>query len=181
MQIQRDQAHWEIRCLYLLWDKVLAQDQQIFLNTVDEHVTQPTQQLRSWIQHNKKLILHSMQVATAQLKHNTHCIQTFFPPQHTSWSLLPRQLVSTDQIPLLQWPSCMLQFFPHARISWSHQRPCLPPIPTNISTYFGIVSISQSVLPQIVENQELVTNTIQQQQLQQQALNIPELSPDHPG
>jgi hypothetical protein len=63
---------------------------------------------------------------------------------------------------------------------------CTVPIPTllrptKVSTYFGVVGISQSVLPCIDETQELVTNIIQRRQLQRQALNIPDLYPDHPG
>jgi hypothetical protein len=59
MQLQHDQAHRAICCLYLLQDKVLAWDQHLFWNTADEHLTQSTIQLCSWIQHNKKLILHT--------------------------------------------------------------------------------------------------------------------------
>jgi hypothetical protein len=76
-QIQSDQVHREIQCLYLLGDKVLSTDRPLFMNTVEEHLTQSTAQLRAWIQHNKKLICHSVRVATAHLKLNTHRIQSF--------------------------------------------------------------------------------------------------------
>jgi hypothetical protein len=53
--------------------------------------------------------------------------------------------------------------------------------PTAVSQYFSVIGISQSRLPNIDEDQELVTNTVQRRQLRRRAMNIPDLYPDHPG
>jgi hypothetical protein len=74
-----EQAHREIRCLYQLKSLVLPQDHDLFRHSVDEHLTETVSQLRSWIVHNRKLILHSVRVAKAQAKMHTHRIQRFFP------------------------------------------------------------------------------------------------------
>jgi hypothetical protein len=174
-QMQLDQAHREIRCLYLLQDKVLPSDRSLFQNTVEEHLTQSTAQLKSWIQHNKKLICHSVRVATAQLKLNTHCIQSFFTAGPTSRSSIQTRQGVGDRAPKRQRPS---------RIS--RHRSCVAPIPvvfcpTTVYRYFNVIGVSQSCLPRIDETQELVTNTVQRRQLSRRSMNIPDLYPDHPG
>jgi hypothetical protein len=78
-QSMSEQAHREIRCLYLLQPQVLIQDKNIFRASVDDHLSELVPQLCSWIVHNKKLILHSVKVAKAQAKLHTHQIQSFFP------------------------------------------------------------------------------------------------------
>jgi hypothetical protein len=185
-QIQAEQAHREIRFLYTLRDKVQQPDRQLFQITVEERLAQPTLQLRSWIQHNKKLICHSVRIATAQLKLKTHRIQSFFPANRLSRSITSKRQGYGDQAPKRQRPSRISQFFPPTRVSISRRKTHAAPVPsilrpTIVSTYFSVIGISQSRLPRIDENQELVTNTVHCRQLCRRGMNIPELYPDHPG
>jgi hypothetical protein len=184
--IQSDQAHREIRCLYLLRDRVLPSDRPLFQNTVEEHLTQSTAQLRAWIQYNKKLICHGVWVATAQLKLNTHRIQSFFPAGPTSCSMTLKQQGSGACAPRRQRPSCISQFFSSVGISTSRHRLRAAPVPmifcsTTVSKYFNVIGINQSRFPHIDENQELVTTSVQRRQLSRRSMNIPDLYPDHPG
>jgi hypothetical protein len=148
-QIQSEQAHREIRCLYLLQDKVLPSDRSLYQNTVDKHLTQSTAQLRAWIQHNKKLICHSVRVATAQLKLNTHRIQSFFPAGPTSRSLISKRQGTGVSVPRRQRPSRISQFFSSRGFSTSRHWSRVVPVPmifclTTVSKYFNVIGISQS-------------------------------------
>jgi hypothetical protein len=90
------QTHREVRCLYLLQPMVLQQVCTIFRDTVEEHLLAAVPQLRSWIVHNRKLIQHSVKVAKAQSKLQTHQIQQFFPCRGTTQS---------TTVPLAQRPA----------------------------------------------------------------------------
>jgi hypothetical protein len=123
---------------------------------------------------------------TVQSKLQTHRIQSFFPAGHTSRSVIHPRQGSSDRAPKRQRPSCISQFFSSTRISKSSRKSCVAPAPvilrpTAVSKYFDVIGISQSHLPNIDENQELVTNAVQRRQLRMRAMNIPDLYPDHPG
>jgi hypothetical protein len=132
-----EQAHRKIRCLYQLKPLTLPQDQNLFWHSVDEHLKETVPQLRTWIIHNKKLILHSVQVAKAHVKLHTHRIQRFFPRQGAHKSTMdtnrPTQAPKRHRI-------------------------------TRISTYFSTLprSRTQQALQTDAEDNELIMNAPQQ-------------------
>jgi hypothetical protein len=151
-----EQAHREIRCLYQLKPLTLPQDQNLFRHSVDEHLTETVPQLRTWIVHNKKLILHSVRVAKAQVTLHTHRIQRFFPRHRAHKSTMdtnrPTQAPKRHRI-------------------------------TRITTYFPTLACSrpQQALQTVAEDNELIMNALQRRLIRRRQLNLPDLFPDHPG
>jgi exonuclease III len=182
-QIIHDQVHREIRCLYILRPQTLDQDRPLFCSTVDEHLSQTTPQLQSWILHNRKLILHSVKVAKAQAKIHTHRIQEFFPQTGTARSLAtsaPTRRICRHRT------TRMSQFFGSRPSTVSRRGPSQPPTPIifqaqALTTFFSVLGISRSVLPTVAEDTTLISSAVQRRQLRRRALNIPDLFPDHPG
>jgi hypothetical protein len=124
---------------------------------VDDHLSESVPQLRSWIVHNKKLILHSVRVAKAQAKLHTHQIQRFFPRQGVRQS-------NTATIRLLQAPR-------------RHRT-------TRISNFFTALTRPSSrniALLTVSEDTELTLTAPQRRLIRRRQLNIPDLFPDHPG
>jgi hypothetical protein len=156
-QSMHDQAHREIRCLYQLKNLTLPQDLNLFCHSVDEHLTETVPQLRTWIIHNKKLILHSVRVAKAQAKLHTHRIQRFFPQQGVCQSTTAQNHSTTAPR--------------------RHRITC-------ISTYFTTLprtSIRQQALQTVAEDNALILNAPLRHIIRRRQLNIPDLFPDHPG
>lgn len=82
----KEQTAQELHCIYLLRAQVLPsqpQDRQLFRNSIDAHLSESIPQQRSWLKHNKKLIVHSVKVAAAQAKLHTHQIKRFFEHHKT--------------------------------------------------------------------------------------------------
>jgi hypothetical protein len=156
-QSVHEQTQREIRCLYLLKPHTLLQDQGLFRATVKEHLTEKAHQLRTWIVHNKKLILYSVRVPKAQAQLATKSIQRFFPSRGTRQSVT----ISTrsSHAPRRHRITRVSQFFP-AIVQPSAQR-------CHLST--------------ISEDTELTTNAPLRRFMRRRQLNIPDLFPDHPG
>jgi hypothetical protein len=156
-QSMHEQAHRKIQCLYQLKPLTLPQDLNLFRHSVDEHLTETVPQLRTWIIHNKKLILHSVRVAKAQAKLHTHQIQQFFIRTGAHQST-----VGTNRPP------------PAPR---RHRI-------TRISTFFPLLTCNgtqNQALQTVSEDTELILNGTQQPRIRRRQLNIPDLFPDHPG
>jgi hypothetical protein len=186
-QLLKEQTQREIQCLYLLRDQVLIQDQSLFRTTVQQHLEESVTQQRSWLTHYKKLIVHSVKVAKAQAKLNTHHIQRFFRGHRVLQSKIS-QATSRHPPPWRHRPTRLSNFFATRNISTSSIRVPANPIPSRrrpsyLTTYFQSTGVSQSVLPTISEDHEATTTAIEGRQIQRRLLNIPNLDifPDHPG
>ena len=121
-QALQEQTHREIRCIYLLQPAVLAQDRQLFRSNVDVHLSETIPQQRSWLLHNKKLIVHSVKVAAAQAKLQTHQIKHFFELHKTLWSKTA-QAKNPKPPPRRQFSTRISNHFHPRNISIRHTAP----------------------------------------------------------
>jgi hypothetical protein len=156
-QSMYEQVHREIRCLYLMKPQTLPQDQGLFRATVEDHLAETVPQLRTWIIHNKKLILHSVRVGKAQAKLQTHQIQCFFTRQGV------RQSTTTT-----------------IRPSSTPRRHRITLISTSFTALVRPSTQNQALLT-VSEDAELTMNAPQRRLIWRRQLNIPDLFPDHPG
>jgi zinc-binding in reverse transcriptase/Endonuclease/Exonuclease/phosphatase family len=186
-QLLQAQTNRELHCLYLLRDQVLVQDRKIFRATLHQHLDESLQQQRTWITHYKKLIVHSVKVAKAQARLNTHQIQRFFRGNRTLRSRISLA-TSRHPPPRRRGITRMSNFFPTRNISKSRIQAQVSSVPirrrsSHLTSYFPSTGISRSTLPTIFENQEATSNTIERRQLQRRSLNTTHLDlfPDHPG
>jgi hypothetical protein len=182
---KEEQAHREIRCLYMLRGQVLTQDRVLFRDTVELHLTETTAQLRAWITHNQKLIAHSAKLATIQTRLRIKRLQGFFPPYatvvstiaHPSRATAPRRFRTTRLDP----------HFPvnHIRKSTSRrttQKTKLRQYNTpDMSSYYAVTGTTQSRLTTIPEDTVHHTTSPQRRQIRRRHLIINDLFPDHPG
>lgn len=184
-QALQEQTQRELRCLYQLRPLVLAQDRTLFRNTVELHLSETVPQQRSWLLHHKKLIVHSVKVAAAQAKLQTHHIQRFF----TRHKILQSKTARSINPPVTsrrQVPSRISNHFHPRNISVSTHRTPVSTIPpklrnSDMSAYFQVLGTNRSILPIINEDTTLTTTSIQRRQLRRRLLNTPGLYPDHPG
>jgi endonuclease/exonuclease/phosphatase family metal-dependent hydrolase len=156
-QSLHEQTHREIRCLYQMHPYVLPQDRDIFRTSVDEHLLETVPQLRNWITHNRKLIMHSVKVAKEQIKMNTHRLQRFFPGQGVR-----RSSISTQQV---------------AAPPRRHRL-------TRLSSFFPIISRSRTRPPPLSTVPEEAATTLnagQRRTIRRRQLNLFDFYPDHPG
>ena len=72
-------AKRQLTALYSLKEQMLPQDRIIFRSSLATHLTETTQQIRSWITHNTKLISTSVKRAISQAKLGTQGLQRYFP------------------------------------------------------------------------------------------------------
>jgi exonuclease III len=77
-QASHQQAQRTIRALYLLRDKVLSEDQDIFYSDLDTHLQQPLRELNSWVTAHQGLITYSVRVANLAARANTKPITEHF-------------------------------------------------------------------------------------------------------
>jgi hypothetical protein len=74
--------HWQaqrtIRALYLLQDKVLSEDQDIFYADLENHLQQPLRELNSWVTAHQGLIAYSVRTANLAAHANTKPITEHF-------------------------------------------------------------------------------------------------------
>ena len=145
-QAKQDQAHRELRCLYELRESTLPQDSHLFRASLDLHLTETIPQIRTWITHNKKLLVHSHKIARQQAILKTHRLQQFFPARaQQSKSILPLR------------PSQSKNGYKHNSKSFR---------PAFISRHFRAVSTSRSVLPVIPDDAPLPAHMITQPKCQ---------------
>ena len=178
-QSKRDQAHRELCCLYALREQVLPQDSHLFRASLDLHLTESVSQIRSWLTHNKKLIVHSNKIAKKQSTLKTHRLQTFFQSRtHQSKSVLPLR------------PS-------QAKNGSKHNSKRFRP--AFISRHFRTAYTSRSSLPVIPDGAPLPAHLTNQPPRQQfidscfiekpasisrlpvRPTSVPQTYPDHPG
>jgi hypothetical protein len=127
------QSHRDIKALYLLRNKVLPHDCELFRPTLEEHLSDTLPQLKSWILHNKKLIEFSVRKAQAESKSQTKCIQTYFKPKANRQKKKERRPKPTQTPP--QRPLRTTRITNHFQMNPTSpsQLPCIPeqrPIPT---------------------------------------------------
>ena len=160
-QAKKEQTHREIRCLYHLKGDVLPQDRNLFRDTVETHLNESTSQLRSWITHNGKLIVHSVKVAQAQTRLRTQPLQKFFQRRN------PSKLVSNN---------VTSKNAGRHRVTRTKQYKS-----SIIPNYFSTTGPSISHLPPIDEDAPSTTTSPQRRQIRRRRLNVIDLYPDHPG
>jgi hypothetical protein len=99
-QASHDQVQRTIRSLYLLKDKVLSEDQDLFYDDVETHLLQPLRELNSWVSCHQGLIAYSVRTAKLAAKSHTLPITEHFPilRKRTRKSRPP------DRIPILPEP-----------------------------------------------------------------------------
>jgi hypothetical protein len=186
-QLLKEQTQRELQCLYLLWNQVLTQDQSILCDTIQHHLEESVAQQRSWLTHYKKLIVHSVKVAKAQAKLQTHQIQRFFRGHRILQSKVSLA-TSRHPPPWRHRTTRLSNFFATHNISMSIIRVPVNPVPlwrraSYLTSYFQSTGVSRLVLPTISEDHEVTTHAIERRQLQRGLLNVPNLDifPDHPG
>ena len=168
-QAKHDQAHRELRCLYLLKPSVLPQDTALFCATVEKHLEDSIPKICTWIIHNKKLITHSARIANAQTRLRIKQLKSFFPVQTKKKStIIPR----TTSEPRRHRVTRLATHFQSSRILRSTSRS---------KSTSARVTLSQSQLPTINEDEPSQTNTTEWRRLQRRCLNDDALFPDHPG
>jgi hypothetical protein len=77
-QASHKQAQHTIRALYLLRDKVLSEDQDIFYADLKNHLQQPLRELNSWVTAHQGLIAYSVHTANFAARANTKPITEHF-------------------------------------------------------------------------------------------------------
>jgi hypothetical protein len=78
-QASHDQVQRTIRTLYLLKNKVLSEDQDLFYDDVEIHLLQPLRELNSWVSVHQGLIAYSVRTAKLAAKSHTLPITEHFP------------------------------------------------------------------------------------------------------
>jgi hypothetical protein len=151
-----DQAHREVKALYSFHGQVLPQDLRLFPSSLEDHLQLTVPQLRSWITHNRKLILYSVKQAKEQLRLRTRSLSQYFTPKTTpSRSILPPKV--TDSNPT-----------PPVRLR-----------PARISQIYSYKPSSKSRPPVIPENNGPTKEQIARRRFRQMYLDP--IYPDHPG
>ena len=173
-QAKQDQAHRELRCLYLLKPNVLPQDLHFFCSSVEKHLEESTPKICTWIIHHRKLITHSARLANAQARLRIKHLKTFFPLLSTKRSLVQPSADKKPEKnpPIRHRPTRIASHFKSTRILRSTSR---------TRTYTGSLSVSTSPLPTIPEDTPRHPNATERRQLQRRLLHDTSLFPDHPG
>ena len=181
---QQEQAHRELRCLYGLRDQVLPQDRALFHDSVDDHLNDSKSQIRTWITHNQKLILHSSKLAKAQAELRTRPLQKFFHPTCTIKSTITT-IRSTASARLqttrmsFHYPT---QAIGRSIVRRQQQRAKLKQYNTpTMDSYYAPALVIISNLPTIDETMPSSTTSPQRRQIQRRKKNVHQLYPDHPG
>ncbi len=83
-QKQKEQAHRELRALYILRRDMRHCDRDVFYPTVDEHLdAQPVWALKNWLRVYKPMVKHSIKEAIRASVLNVRTIASYFiPPTH---------------------------------------------------------------------------------------------------
>jgi hypothetical protein len=81
-QASHHQAQRTIRALYLLREKVLSEDRDIFYSDLENHLQQPLRELSAWITAHQGLIAYSVRVANLAARSNTLPITEHFDLLH---------------------------------------------------------------------------------------------------
>ena len=105
-----EQAHRDITAIYALRDKVLPQDQELFFASLELHLLQPYDQLRSWLQLNRNLIQFSVRAAASKSTACTPRITKFFQSNPNRRRSRIRQQTSR-RAPKSFQPSRMTKFY----------------------------------------------------------------------
>jgi hypothetical protein len=151
-----DQAHREVRALYSFRGQVLPQDLRLFPPSLEDQLQLPVTQLRSWITHNRKLILHSVKQAKDQQKLRIHSLARYFKPK-----MNPSRSVLPPKDPVARPP-------PTARL-----------LPARISQLYSYKPPSKSKLPPIPEKSGPSALQMTKRRLRQ--LYLDHTYPDHPS
>jgi hypothetical protein len=185
-QAKKDQAHRELRCLYLQRENVLPQDTKLFRETVDIHLLDTTSQIRDWILHNRRLIGLSVRNFKAHHNKENPRMQSFYRSVRVSRSSLP---TNSPTIPPISRVATQVtqHFHRHVTTQTTTRIQKIRPIrkfrEVPLLNHFRVTGTSTSVLPSIQEATELATTSIQRRQIRRRHLNIDNLDkyPDHPG
>lgn len=181
---QQEQAHRELRILYTFRTQVLQQDRGLFQETIEAHLSETTSQIRTWITHNRKLLLHSVKVAKAQMILNTQHLQSFFPRVATIRSTVPAPRAREH---IRYHTTRLAAHFPTISMLRSTSRRRQQSVAKkrfntpDMSCFYNPDALEHAQLPPIDENTPSQTTSPQRRQIRRRRHNIIHLYPDHPG
>jgi hypothetical protein len=180
-QALSEQTQREVRCLYELRERVLPQDRPIFHDSVEHHLQETQAQQRTWITHNKKLIVHSARVAAHQARLCTRQLKRFFP----LWKVQSR-ISNSKPTEMRRFNITRLATHFATRLVSRSIVKCKAKdkvrrfnTPT-LSSFYDPNSTSISLLPTIDEKTASKTTSPQRRQTQRRKFNR-SLFTDHPG
>ena len=149
-------AKRQLTALYNFKDKMLPQDRLIFRSSLATHLTESTQQIRSWIAHNTKLISTSVKRAISQAKMGTQGLQRYF------------KRLSPNPRPLPNTPIQPISHLDKRRLRSSR-----------IFEHFRSTRTSTSRLPKLPELGPLIPR--RQPPTRTRQCTLVQCFPDHPG
>jgi hypothetical protein len=182
-QAQSDQTQRELRCLYELRERVLPQDRQMFLQSVELHLQESQAQQRTWITHNKPLIVHSTRTAAKQARLQIQQLRKFFTTRRTTCSRITNK--TSTEIRRFNITRIAAHFSTTAfsrsttTKSKTKEKAKLYNTPT-MSSFYNPVGMSISHLPTIQEDQEAASTSPQRRSIRRRIFNRT-IFPDHPG
>jgi hypothetical protein len=162
---------------------LLPQDTHLFRNTIEMHLSETQAQQRTWITHNKKLVLHSAKISKAQTLLRIQRIKKFFPPQR----VIASSITNPRGPSVVRYHITRLaQHYATKTVSRStvrnrHAKDKIKQYNTpSLSTLFCPGTSAVSHLPTIDESTQSTSNAPQRRQLQRRLLNR-DVFPDHPS